>query len=264
MNTLIDQLNKIIQEANWPAEHHATIQNRRIYENGLDIVNMYRGHPAILGKALRKFQGTRSSPYAYAGIAYTLATASRGRDGQAPDQRGLKGAMHWLEKSQNLEPDRLEINFIEAVIYLNARQHKNARLILDYLNDQDPGNYYLCVTEMNYWDEQSSDKQYLHWVQQAVNAANSNIRRIWVMNALAGFYLGKGMYERSLKTYQQVAKLDPNDPWLWHNMSVMYVEMKHFKEAENCNKRALSIMDFGAARDIEQVIKKNRGGLSRF
>jgi hypothetical protein len=40
--------------------------------------------------------------------------------------------------------------------------------------------------------------------------------------------------------------------------------MKQFKEAEQCNKRALSIMDFGAARDIEQVIKKNRGGLSRF
>ena len=93
---------KIIQEVNWPTEHRITTQSQRIYESGLDTVNMYRDHPAIFGEALRKFQGTESSPYAYAGIAYTLATASRGRGGQVPDQRGLKRAMHWLEKSQIL------------------------------------------------------------------------------------------------------------------------------------------------------------------
>jgi hypothetical protein len=46
-------------------------------------------------------------------------------------------------------------------------------------------------------------------------------------------------------------------------MSVMYVRLDRFKEADQCNKRALSLMDFGAAREIEQVIKQNRGGLGR-
>lgn len=260
--TLADRLEEMAQAATWPAEHRTTMESRRTYETGLDVVNMYRGHPSVLVEGLRRFQATYSCSYAYAGIAYTLAIASFAGS-QTPDRRGLQNAMQWLERSQNFEPDRPEINFIEAVIYLNGKQLDKARMVLDYLANQDPQNYYLITTEMNYWRQRGDEEKYFQWAKKGLEAANRKGRRIFVMNSLAGFYLSKGYLEKSINTYLDLAELDPDDPWLWHNLSVMYVELEMFKEAHQCNQRALSIMDFGAAREIEQVIKKNRSGISR-
>ena len=260
--TLADQLEEMAQAATWPSEHQTTMKSRRAYETGLDVVNMYRGDPAAFVEGLRRFQATGSCSYAQAGIAYTLAIASFAGS-QTPDRRGLQNAMQWLERSQNFEPDRPEINFIEAVIYLNGRQFEKARLVLDYLSNQDPQNYYLITTEMNYWKQRGDEQKYFQWAKKGLDVANRKGRRIFVLNSLAGFYLGKGYLEKSINTYLDLAELDPDDPWLWHNLSVMYVELEMFKEANQCNQRALSIMDFGAAREIEQIIKKNRSGISR-
>jgi tetratricopeptide (TPR) repeat protein len=238
------------------------MQSRRAYEAGLDVINMYRGDPSVFVEGLRRFQASRSCSYAQAGVAYTLAVASFAGS-QTPDRRGLQNAMQWLERSQNYEPDRSEINFIEAVIYLNGKQFDKARMVLDYLTNQDPQNYYLIITEMEYWDQRGDEQKYFQWADKGLEAANQKGRQIFVMNSLAGFYLSKGDFEKSINVYLNLAELDPDDPWLWHNLSVMYVELEMFKEANQCNKQALSIMDFGAAREIEQVIKKNRSGISR-
>lgn len=263
MRTLVSELEKIIEQARWPMEHLMTMKSRRIYEDGLDIVNSYRGHPAVFLDALSAFQATRSTPYAYAGIAFTLAMVASRENTSKAIKRGLDKAMHWLEKSQKLEPDRAEINFIEAVIYLNNKDLDNGRVILNYLNQQDSRNYYICLTEMNYWRRRGDKRQYLQWTQQAMKSANNKMRQAYVLNSLANLYLEDKMYEKSIKTFKKVIKLDPDDPWAWHNMSVIFVELKQFKEADQCNKNALSIMDFGAARQIEQEIKENRGLLGR-
>lgn len=238
-----------------------TVQSRRIYEQGLDIINAYRGDPTFFVEGLRAFQATKSCPYAYAGVAFTFAMAAYGYGGEPGNRRGLKKAMEWLEKSQYLEPDRVEINFIEAVIYVNDGQLDNGRAVLDYLNQQDGKNYYLCLTEMNYWYKRNSEQNYLPWAQRAMDLADSDSRRALVTNGLAGFYLKQGRYDQSIKLYRQVAQLDPNDPWAWHNMSIMLVQMKQFKEAKRCNERALNLMEFGAARMIEEEINKNLGSL---
>lgn len=264
MKTLVGELEKIIEQAQWPMEHQMTMKSRRIYEEGLDIVNSYRGHPAVFLDGLNAFQATRSTPYAYAGIAFTLTVAASGEDTSKAIKQGLEKAMHWLEKSQYLEPDRLEINFIEATIYMYGKDLRNSRVVLDYLNQQDSrNNYYVCLTEMNYWRKRGLKQQYFQWFQQAMKTADNNRRQAFVLNSLANFYLENRMYEKSIKAFQKVVKLDPNDPWAWHNMSLMFLDMKQLKEAGQCNKVALSIMDFGAARQIEQEIKKNRGIFGR-
>jgi tetratricopeptide (TPR) repeat protein len=260
VGTLVQQLEKMISEVRWPSEHRTTMDCRRAYESGLDAVNMYRGDPNIFVEALKIFQSSRSCPYAYAGIAYTLAMAAA--SGKAK-KYGLQRAMEWLEKSQKQEPDRPEINFIEVAIYLNQGQLENARLVLDHLSQQDPHNYFVCLAEVDYWRELRDDDQYHHWLRQAKTGATNRSRQAFVLNSLANFYFDKKLYAKSINVYQRVAEIDPQDPWLWHNMSVMYVRLDRFKEADQCNKRALSLMDFGAAREIEQVIKQNRGGLGR-
>jgi tetratricopeptide (TPR) repeat protein len=263
MSSLVEQLNTLIQQADWPTEHRMTMQSRRTYESGLDAVNAYRGHLSVFVEALKRFQATYSCPYAYAGIAYTLTSAAAHEDTPAAMRRGWQKALTWLEKSQNLEDDRPEINFIEAVIYIHQAQYQNARLVLDHLYNQDTQNYYLCLAEMKYWEKQGDDQRYRQWFNRAAKAASTKGRQAFILNSLAHIFQKKGVYDKSLKLYRDVTELDPADPWAWHNMSVMLVRLKQFKEAKLCNERALKIMDFGAAREIEQEIKKNIGGLGR-
>ncbi|MCP5098113.1 MAG: hypothetical protein GY943_21405, partial [Chloroflexi bacterium] len=66
-------------------------------------------------------------------------------------------------------------------------------------------------------------------------------------------------YELAIKQYYQVTKIDPNDAWAWHNMSVMFTRMQKFEDAHLCNQKALNLMDFGAARQIETQLKEKRG-----
>jgi tetratricopeptide (TPR) repeat protein len=263
MQTLIDQLEHIIEQARWPMEHRLTMQSRRLYENALDVVNHYCGHPGVFIEALKIAQATNSCPYAYAAIAFTLTMTASRESNSIASRRGFHKAIAWLEKSQAVEPDRPEINFIEAVIYLNQGQLQNGRLILDHLSTQDSRNYYVCLTEMNYWGQRDDEHQYLHWIHQAMEEATNNYRRAYVLNSLANFHRNKGNYDKSIKLYQKVVEFDPTDPWAWHNMSTMFVTLKQFKNAKICNERALKIMDFSAARQIEQEIKKNTGSLSR-
>lgn len=74
-------------------------------------------------------------------------------------------------------------------------------------------------------------------------------------------------YEESLAIYGQLASLAPNDPWMWHNQSLMLYNLGRYAEALQCNDRALALMQFGVARDFRQKIldalTKQGGALGR-
>lgn len=61
-------------------------------------------------------------------------------------------------------------------------------------------------------------------------------------------------YEESLAIYGHLARLAPNDPWMWHNQSLMLYNLRRYAEALQCNERALALMQFGVARDFRQKI----------
>jgi tetratricopeptide (TPR) repeat protein len=251
-----------VNQTQWPNAHRAAERNRRTYELGLDQINSYHGDPAIFFQALQTFAGTQSCAYAYAGIAFALTMAAT-VTGDGPYVVGFEEALRWLEKAQEWEPNLVEINFIEAVVYINWGQLENGRLILDHLAREESDNYYLCLTEMNYWSRQKHHDNYVGWLRKASKSANNKLREAHALSALAHLYLNQGQLEYSIGTFRDVVKLTPNDAWAWHNMSYMFLKLKKLKEAELCNQRALEIMDFGAARDIEEKIKQNKGGLSR-
>ncbi|KAA3656428.1 MAG: tetratricopeptide repeat protein [Chloroflexi bacterium] len=262
-NRLVNDLVELIGKMQLPASHRSDANTRRMYEHGLDIINSYRGHPDVFLQGLNVFQRTGSSAYAFAGIAFTLVIASTDQDSY--DENGFMEAMKWLEKAQEWEPDSIEINFIEAVIYINSEQYQNARLVLDHLAGLNPNNYYLALTEMNFHRKRLHKNQYFDWLQKANKLANTPARQANVLNSAASYFLREGNYRESIKFYHEVTKLDPNDAWAWHNMSWMFVRMDKYEDAHLCNQKALSIMDFGAARNIESQIKEKKGGgLGRF
>lgn len=65
----------------------------------------------------------------------------------------------------------------------------------------------------------------------------------------------------ALAAFRGVLEVDPNDAWVWHNMSVLLTQMGQLNEALDANTHALNIMDFGVARTQRQTIlaKMNAG-----
>jgi tetratricopeptide (TPR) repeat protein len=258
---VVDRLIEVVNKSQWPNAHRTADRNRRIYEFGLDQVNSYHGDPAIFFQALQTFSDTKSCAYAFAGIAFTLVMATSYTDDLYVT--GFDEAMKWLEKAQEWESNLVEINFIEAVLYLNQGQVENGRLILDHLTRQEPENYYLCLTEMNYWNRQKNRDKYVSWLQKASKLADTRLREARTLSTMANLYLDGGQIDRSIKAFHHVVKLTPDDAWAWHNLSYIFLKLDKLKEAEMCNQRALEIFDFGAAREIQEKIKQKKGGLGR-
>jgi tetratricopeptide (TPR) repeat protein len=256
-NPIIDDLLDIINQVQWPMAHRANAEARRMYEDGLDQVNASFGNPAGYVKALKLFHVTRSAAYAAAGVAFTLVMSSTFH-GRPP--RGFDEAAQWLEKAQEWEPNRVEINFVEAVLYLNSGQLENGRLILDYLGQQEPDNYYLCLTELNYWAQKQDNDRAGRWLGKAMDRADNRLRRAYTLHSLAGSLANPA---EEVALWHKIADLNPEDFLAWHKLSLIYLQQKKLKEAEVCNQRALALADFDAGREVEKRIKQQRSGLGR-
>ncbi|MCP4417831.1 MAG: hypothetical protein GY805_14500 [Chloroflexi bacterium] len=262
-NTFLEDLLEHIGKMPQPTAHRNSATTRRLYQRGLDTINIYKGRPNSITQGLDIFQATESNAYASAGIAYTLVIISSEND--STNEIGLTEAMKWLEKAQEWEPNSTEINFIEALVYTHSNQYKNARLVLDHIAWEDPNNYYLALAEAEYYKKRLNNDQFFHWLEKANKVANTAARKAFIFNSAAHFFLRENDFQRAIKNFYQVTKIDPDDAWAWHSISWMFVQMEKYEDARLCNQRALSIMDFDAAREIEaQLGQKKKRGFGRF
>jgi tetratricopeptide (TPR) repeat protein len=265
---LVKQLLDIYHnKVDWPTQTRITPQARAIYDQGLAILDTYRGDPDVLLRALKTFVATNCLPYAYAGAALILNDASY-ESGDEFDDTGLQHALEWLQKAQSLAPDQFEINILEVAIYLSGRRNEEARTVLQYLNQSPPITYpdefYLCKAAMHYWYAVRDREKYEQWYVRGRKAARKDTEHLTLLNMRAGFYLRlKSEQDIALETYQEISKLNPKDPWCWHNMSVIYFNKKQYKQAHQCNQHALKLMDFEAARYVEKKIDEAWKGLGR-
>lgn len=62
----------------------------------------------------------------------------------------------------------------------------------------------------------------------------------------------------ALAAYDVVNQRYPDDPWAWHNKSLLLISMNRLDEAWACNQRALSLMTFG------QALKTRESLLARY
>lgn len=254
---LIAKLVPLLEKVNWPTDHTATEQGRRSYLVGLEKVDTYNGDPNQLTAALKTFVTGGSRPFAYAGVSYTLIAASEEKDGRY-DPEGLDVAMEWLEKAQDLEPDVLEINMLEALIYVHNGRLEDARTVLDYLHDINPSDYYLYRIEVAYWEAAGDLEQTISWFDQAASAATTVPQRLAMRGQLADFYFRQKMWTEAEAAYQEALHFDSSNTLLWHKLALIHWQLEDFEEAEKCNQQTLRLKDFPAARQLEEQIKKKK------
>jgi tetratricopeptide (TPR) repeat protein len=164
-------------------------------------------------------------------------------------------------KAQDIVDNRVEINIIEADLYIAMNRLEDARAILDVLQEEDYIDCDIARSEMRYWEKKKEIKRVAEWYKKAHGLARSEPEQFSLLNHVAGVYFMGKMYPQALKAYQAIVNKDPTDHWAWHNMSVIHLRSDDLKQAAVCNDHALKLMDFGAAQKVRETIKK-RSSLS--
>jgi len=256
--TLVDKLSPALEKMKWPENESITQLGLHAYQVGLDKVDEYQNNPETLKSALRIFQSGDSRPYAFAGVAFLLVRVSREKDGSYYS-KGLDQAFNWLEKAQDTEPDLIDINMIEALIYIYNGRFEDARTILDYLLSIDPGNFYVARAEIAFWKENKKLDRTVFWFGQAIQAAETVPRALRLRSQLGDCYLDFGRNEDAVRVLKEAVHFSKENPWLWNKLSVAYYRQEDLQEALRCNKRALALKDFPEARGMEAKLKEQMG-----
>jgi len=260
---LLQQMIPYLNKVNWDGDDAVTPQGREAYMIGLDKVETYAGDPKTLAEAIRVFQSGGSLPYAYAGSAYVLVTASRERDGSYV-LSGLDAAMDWLEKAQALEPDYVDINMIEAFVYVYNGRSEDARLVIDYLLDIEPNNYHVHLADVAFWVQQKDLPQIEEAIEVAVKTAVNPPQKTRLTNQLGDIYLQFGELDKALAAYKENVHFNPKSPLLWHKISLVYWRMDDLEEAERANQQSLRVGKLPAAQKMAEQIKERKKESGRF
>ena len=259
---LVEKLLLALRKIEWPEVAIITEPGRQAFFIGVERVDSYKSDPQILLQALRIFQTSGSQPFAYAGVAYTLLVAACEKDGTYA-QAGLDASLQWLERAQELEADDVDINVIEALIYIYGGRLPDARVVLDYLQDQEPINHYLHRAEIAYWQRKKDLEQVLYWSERASESVGTIPQRLRLRRLMADCYLEFGRLDEALDLYKEALQYDRNDHWLWHKLSQVYLQKGSLDEAELCNQRALQLHNFPEARQMEAAIRRKKLGTGK-
>lgn len=264
---LVQQMLGVLAKMDWPKNERATEVGRKAFEIGMEKVDSYEDDPRILGAALRVLQTADSYPYACAGVAYILMAAAREADGSfAP--AGLDAALEWLEKAQDLEPEIVEFNVLEAFLYIYAGRYDDARLVLDYLHENIPNrHYFLLKAEMTWWLAQGHISETLEWGQKTMAAAKNVPQRLGLLSIMADCYVHSNQVDKAIETYKEAIHFDAQNGRLWHELSLIYLNQERYDEASRLNTKALSLQpNLAEARNVEAILReknKSKGLVDR-
>ena len=255
---LVDQMLPAIRKMKWPEQNYASELGRVAFMDCVEKAESFRGDPKILASALRTALTGKSLPYCYAGVAYTLMVAAKERDGTyAPE--GLDSAMNWLEQAQDLEPDLLEVNTIEALVYVYAGRLDDARLVLDYLAPDSGNDYLFATAEAAYWSRQGDVGKAVQWFETASERAVTVPQRLRAQRRLADAYHRFGILNEAVKAYRDAYHFDQSNPEVPHNLSIVFYKLEDFDEALRYNEMALKLdPGFIGAQKMNEALKKKK------
>lgn len=257
---VIEHIATVIEQMDWPQLTSATEHGRRIFLQAIERVDEYKGNPEHLIGTLRLLQTADSRPFAFAGVAYTLVGGSKERGG-AYDEEGLKVAMIWLEKAQDMEAEIVEVNCMEALIYVHSKRFDDARLIMDYLAEIDPYNFYLHQVEVAYWIALKDKERSVEWIERTIQSAVTIPQRLRMRAKLGDVYLNAKEFDKAVEVLREAIHFDKENAELWHRLSVAYFRLSDFVEAERANKQALKLNpEHVVALKVQEALKKQKGG----
>lgn len=252
-DSLAQRFINLIHDTPFPSGEEFTEEALGFFEYGTDIILTYRGDSSVLVQAFKVYLATDNRAYAHAGAANVLICASY-IGGNKNDRQALEEASLLLENAKLFAPNRYEIQLIEAILCNAYDDVTGLETILNNLQrfpqSSTDSNY--AIAQMRLWYQRNDLKRTRHWYNMAIERAENEIRRVYIIGFMADVLLGLKLNKEAIQQYRQVVELNPNDPWAWHNLSILYMREQEYEKAGECNRHALDIMPFGNAEHINK------------
>ncbi len=248
-----------LQEIPWGVKiAYPTEQAPAIFESALAEVNAAPGDWAKLHRLAQIFAGL-PHPLCHVGAAEVMFRLSYIR-GTTYAPVGLRQGLRFATRAQvhtPLLPDALIAQIKLLVACREPYWQELATKTLAMIRQVAPDHPRLPLAEMFYHRIRGEYEEALMCADRALGTATSPVEAASLFSSKASLLLSVDHYADAVLTYQNAASLNPGDPWIWHNASIALTHLGRYHEALQCSERALSIMDFGAARAQHERIMES-------
>lgn len=230
-----------------------TPQTKALFEQGKDKVRSYHGQPRPLLEALALFAQSSES-YAYIGIAQVIVSASY-QSGDNYDHEGLGKAIGWLDKTRQLPHDSIEVTLTEVEIRTCFQHYAKAHQLLDALLQQEPQRYEASAARLVLYCHEQNTAQAETLFGHLFPLANE-MQKKHLYHNLYALYARAGLTDKAREVLAKILYLEPDNPWIHHNMSILYLKLGKLRESKKHNTAALKLMTFPAALIVQQELRR--------
>jgi tetratricopeptide (TPR) repeat protein len=240
-------------------------QARAVFDAAMSEVLTTSGDWSKLRGPVGVFAGL-PTPLCHAGAAEVMFRLSYLR-GTTFAPVGLQQGLRFAFRAQfhtPLQPDALVTQLKLLVACRAPYWQELATKTLGMIQQVAPNHPRLPQAEVFYHRVRGEYEQAVICSDRALAYARTPAEQASILSSKALLLMSLKRNDEAVTTFQAACALNPDDPWIWHNMTFPLVELGRYHEALRCSERALSIMDFSVARkqreNIMQKLAQQLGG----
>ncbi len=196
-------------------------------------------------------------PLCYVGAAEVMLRLSF-QHGLVWAPSGLFQGLKFVANAQYVDPENADALVIRIKLltgYPGERWLQLAEETLARLKQIAPAHPRLPEAESTILVRRNKLEEALTCIEQSIKYPPSPEEEHVSLSRKAGILERMKRVDEALATYNVVNERYPNDPWAWHNKSILLRDLGRLEEALECNERALSIMPFEMARRVGKSIR---------
>ncbi len=240
----------------FPRPHRLEITefDRQQFTQAREELNRYHGLTEQLQAAFEKFIQIQSLPLFDAGLASFFITYSF-LYGFEYDKAGLTAAYSWLEEAQEIAPNEKGVLLARIDYYIAQKEYQPCRELLEKGLQLYPNDFDFHKRHISFLVRQGTVRQIEKAIQATHELKLTDEQKESLSVQEADAYLLKRQWPKAIKSYKRATKMQPDNPWLWHNLSIAQYESKNGFTAYMSNRKALSLMNFEVARNMQKRIR---------
>ena len=237
-----------------PSRLEPLAEDRAQFDKASKLLQDYHGMPKQLQAAFAEIVNIQCLPLFQAALS-TFILARAYLSSFNYKKEGLEAAQSWLTAAQKIAPDEKGVLMAGFDYHMADKEFPAAHDLLKRALSLYPHDFEFHTRHIDLLMRQGTVRQ----IEKALDSAHklrlSKEQKQSLYSLEANAYLHQGQWAKAVKSYQRLAKVIPNNPWMWHNLSIAQLETKNAFTAYISNRKALSLMDFDAARYMQKRIR---------
>lgn len=234
-----------------PAELHPQFEETVIFVRGVTGDWRQFANPIELFARM-------SPPWCYIGAAEIMLRLSY-ISGGVHVPNGLRQGLRFVAEAQNADPNNAEALIIRAKLlagYPDKHWLRAAEDTLRRAQQLAPDHPWLPGAEAAVFRQFGEYEKALQANAESVRRATTPDERHIARVGRANLLLDLGRNEEAVAAFDEILR-EREDPWTWHNRSIALVRLGRKEDALASSDRALAMMEFSNARELNQALRKD-------